>query len=349
MPLVPGLPGFCHDPLLETSVHWPPKETGDYLAELITTWQPDIIHTLGINPASYFFLDTLKRHGLKGIGKWIVQARGGPDLELNRLQTFHRKRIQDVFMECDGFIADNEKNYQNALELGIEPSRCAPFGRVPGTGGLDFDKLANLRQGKPSTRERLIVWPKAYECPQSKALPVFEALCIAAEKITQPFHIFMLASIPETRAWFAALPIRIKNVSSIMERVPRSEVLSLMGRSRVMLAPSILDGIPNSLLEAMALGTFPIVSPLETITPVVKNKINVLFARNLYPQEIAEALVNAMEDDELVDNAAEKNFELVKSIADKHIIKKKITTFYKSFKNESEITCQFPPPSLASL
>jgi hypothetical protein len=45
-----------------------------------------------------------------------------------------------------------------------------------------------------------------------------------------------------------------------------------MARSRVMLAPSLVDGIPNSLYAAMACGAFPIVSPLDTITTVVEKK-----------------------------------------------------------------------------
>ena len=97
-----------------------------------------------------------------------------------------------------------------------------------------------------------------------------------------------------------------------------------------MLIPSLSDGIPNSLYEAMGCGTFPIVSPLETITPVVKNEENVLFARNLYPEEIATALVRAMNDDALVDRAAEKNLDRVYQLADRKIIQKQVINFYEN-------------------
>ena len=43
-----------------------------------------------------------------------------------------------------------------------------------------------------------------------------------------------------------------------------------MTRARVMLAPSLVDGTPNSMFEAMASGALPIVSPLETIRDEVK-------------------------------------------------------------------------------
>jgi hypothetical protein len=82
-------------------------------------------------------------------------------------------------------------------------------------------------------------------------------------------------------------------------------------------------------MESMALGAFPIVSPLDTITPVVENETNVLFARNLYPEEIAAALVRAMNDDALVDAAAERNLKRVAEIADRTVVAKKVLHFYE--------------------
>lgn len=329
LPLDAGSPGFCHDPLQDASGHWPPAQAMEQLAQVVRSWRPQVIHTLGLNPASYFFFDARARHGLESIGKWVVQARGGPDLELNRLQPRHRARISAILGACDSFVADNLPNYQNALELGLDPARKAPFGVVPGTGGVNVQAMEPLRQGPPSSRERLIVWPKAYECPQSKALPVFEALTMVAKDLS-PCRVLMLASTPEIRAWFAALPEEVQSMSELVERLPRSDVLALMGRARVMLAPSILDGIPNSLIEAMALGAFPVVSPLHTITPLVRQEENVLFARNLFPGEIASALTRAMNDDALVDAAAARNLELARKAGDRSVIGPAVVEHYKT-------------------
>ena len=103
-----------------------------------------------------------------------------------------------------------------------------------------------------------------------------------------------------------------------------------MTRARVMLAPSLVDGTPNSMFEAMAAGALPIVSPLETIRPLVEDEQNVLFARNLYPEEIAAALVRAMTDDALVDEAARRNLELVARIADRDEVRARVVKFYES-------------------
>ena len=130
--------------------------------------------------------------------------------------------------------------------------------------------------------------------------------------------------------WFWSLPEVIRRSCRPRERVARSEVLEMMLKARVMLAPALIDGVPNSMYEAMACGAFPIVSPLETILSVVNNEENVLFARNLYPNEIADALTRAMTDDALVDAAAEKNLELVRRRASRDLIRPRVIEFYES-------------------
>ena len=102
-----------------------------------------------------------------------------------------------------------------------------------------------------------------------------------------------------------------------------------MSQSRVLLAPSLVDGTPNAMFEAMAAGALPIMSPLDTIRPIVEDRTNVLFARNLWPAEIADALVTAMTDDELVDRVAVNNTRRVHELADRAVIRPKVVSFYE--------------------
>ena len=108
-----------------------------------------------------------------------------------------------------------------------------------------------------------------------------------------------------------------------------------MTSARVMLAPSLVDGTPNSMFEAMASGAFPIVSPLETIRAIVEDERNVLFARNLYPDEIAAALKRAMTDDVLVDRASAENLELVRQLADRQKVRARVLGFYERLIGEN--------------
>jgi glycosyltransferase involved in cell wall biosynthesis len=306
-----------------------------WLERIIAFWRPHIIHLFGLDPVSFLFLDIMSLGPIEYGYKLVVQTRGGSDLTLTRTDPEVSPHIRKVLEECDQIITDNRKNFEYLQDLGAPAGKIAEIAPVPGTGGIDIEAFADARKTPPSKRERIIVWPKAYECPWSKALPVLEAIKEAWEKI-RPCEIYMLASLPEVRQWFHTLPEEIKTSCHIDTRIPRGGVLELMKRARVMLAPSLVDGIPNSMYEAMACGAFPIVSPLETIMPVVKNEENVLFARNLYPDEIKEALVRAMNDDTLVDHAARRNVDILRAHADRTAIAQRVVAYYEGLRGRIE-------------
>lgn len=305
----------------------PQAMAGRWLAKILREWRPHIVHTLGIEQGGEFFLDVRRKYGLEEIGKWVLQTRGGSDLALTHLDPERRRELIDILGSCDQLISDNEQNFQIARELGVREDQLASIAPVPGTGGVEVERLRQQWQGPTSSR-RAIVWPKAYDSAWGKMLPTFEALKMIWNRI-QPFELHMLSMTAESRMWFWSLPEEIRKSCRPRERVAREEVLGLMPKARVMLAPALIDGVPNSLYEAMACGAFPIVSPLETIFPVVKNEENVLFARNLYPAEIAAALERAMTDDALVDHAAQRNLELVSRIANRESIRPRVIEFYE--------------------
>ena len=321
---------FVHKWLVETSNFFQSEIVEKSLARVIDCWQPDIVHTLGFEPASYLYHVAKKYIRTNKKPLWVAQVRGGPDFALYRFLPGWLKKIGNVLKDCDQFIADNNENYQLAQTMGLQPEKISSLGSVPGTGGIDVAALSKTWEGLPSRRERVIVWPKAYEAPSSKALPVLEALKLAWDKI-KPCRIQMLWVVQsEIRMWLQTLPVEIRESCQVYDRMPREFVLSLLPKARVMLAPSLTDGVPNTMMEAMACGAFPIVSPLSTITPVVEDEKNVLFARNLYPHELAKAIERAMADDALVDSAAETNLGLIKRIADRDKVRVRVNNYYKA-------------------
>ena len=321
-------------PILKVS--YPNFESYDkWLAAIIQDWQPDIIHTLGLFDwqGGLFYWQAREKYGLKGIGKWVLQLRGGSDIALRRYNPQTAAQIMKVFSDCDEIITDNFANIEYIREAGFG-HKVSSISPVPGTGGLD---TASASPYLPSKRERVILWPKAYESQWSKALPVLEAFKLAWDFI-KPCKIIMTATSLEVREWLYTLPEEILNSCDIRERVSRDEMLSLMQTARVLLAPSLVDGVPNVLYEAMANGAFPIVSPLESINFVVKDETNVLFARNLYPWEIKDALARAMTDDGLIDAAYQSNLDLVRKVASRKIIAENVIAYYhKIFTNGNSV------------
>lgn len=313
------------DQEIETQKRW--------LRRVLADWKPDVVHTLGLDPAGFLYASFHSESQTKR-PVWVAQLRGGSDLTLTRFDPAERARIVAALAAADQIVSDNLENFKILKDLGIDPSRFATsISPVPGTGGMDLS--TNLSSLPATSKRRAILWPKAYDCEWSVALPVFEALKMVWEDIV-PCRVYMLAMTAQTRKWFNALPDSIRAHCIADDRIPRSRVLELYKESRVLLAPSLVDGVPNSLYEAMAYGAFPVVSPLPTIVPVVEDGKNVIFARNLYPEEIASALRRAMTDDKLVDEASELNRELVTRIANRKTIAARVARYYEDIVTEAQ-------------
>jgi glycosyltransferase involved in cell wall biosynthesis len=256
-----------------------------------------------------------------------MQLRGGSDLEINRYVPEQRKQILEIANDADQIVSDNLSNFSYLRELGVEQSRFASIAPVPGTGGLDISDAPDWEI--PPSRRQLVVWPKAYNTQYALALPVIEALKIVAEKLPPTIRFIMLWTVQnEVKDWLYTLPEIIRARCDIRAQLPREDVLAILAETRVLLAPSLVEGRPNTMLEAMASGAFPIVSPLATICEIAKEPDNVLFARNLYPTEIAEAIIRAVTDDELVERAARNNLDLVRKVANRAIIRARVIEYY---------------------
>ena len=317
--LLPGVIPNFHVDHSELEMRW--------LAQIIYDWRPDIIHTFSLEFAGDFFFQVRKHYHLEGIGKWVLQLWGGSDITLKRLDPGALGKMVPVLSACDHLLSDNMVHVEYARQMGVKEEQLPSINPVPGVGGVDVDACLEMWHGMPSTR-RIIVWPKAHEeGPYSKALPVLEALRLCWDRI-KPCEIFILQSSKQTRMWFATLPQEIQKACHLEGWIPREENLKLMANARVLLSPSLVDGTPNSLYEAMACGAFPIISPLETITPIVEDQRNAIYARNLYPTEIADALVKAMNEDAFVDYAALENLKKVRELADRKIIRERVVKYY---------------------
>jgi glycosyltransferase involved in cell wall biosynthesis len=294
------------------------------LKSFMRTFDPHIVHTLGLFPSSNLFLEVAQEFPKV---RWVVQARGGPDLELNVLRTHNEERIRRIFSQADIIVCDSDVNYALAHSFGADPIKFK-LGVVPGSGGLDFEQYALGLI--PPRGERLVVWPKVYEAISSKATPVFEAIKIAWEDIKPVSFVFLWLEDGELELWLKkTLSPEILASVTILRRVSHADALREISRARVLLAPSLMDGIPNVMLESMMFGTVPIVSPIPTISSFVSDPENVIFARNLYPEEIAHALVRALNDEDGNFLRRRANYDLVKAKYDRSSIKLQLNRVYE--------------------
>jgi glycosyltransferase involved in cell wall biosynthesis len=97
-----------------------------------------------------------------------------------------------------------------------------------------------------------------------------------------------------------------------------------------MVSPSTHDGTPNSLLEAMACGTFPVCGDLESIREWINHGENGLLVDPTNPTALADGIVWALKDSAMRKQAAKINAQIVAERADYERNMERAKAFYQS-------------------
>ena len=99
-------------------------------------------------------------------------------------------------------------------------------------------------------------------------------------------------------------------------------------RAQVSVSISEHDGTPNSLLEAMTCGCFPIAGDIESLREWIVPGVNGLLVNPDSPEELASAVISALLNEKLRSDAAEKNRRIILERAESEVVRTKIEVFY---------------------
>jgi glycosyltransferase involved in cell wall biosynthesis len=106
-------------------------------------------------------------------------------------------------------------------------------------------------------------------------------------------------------------------------------MLALHGNARVSMGVGISDGISTSFLEALVMGSFPIQSCTACADEWVEDGVSGFIVSADDPSMIASRLVRALEDDALVDRAAEINWRTAQDRLEKTKVATAIVDNYR--------------------
>jgi glycosyltransferase involved in cell wall biosynthesis len=100
-------------------------------------------------------------------------------------------------------------------------------------------------------------------------------------------------------------------------------------RAQILVSPSIHDGTPNTMLEGMACGCFPVAGDLESIREWITPNENGLLFDATSPGSIAQAIIQGIEDKNLREMAAGLNGRIISARAEYKNTMQKAVEFYK--------------------
>ncbi|HUS70377.1 MAG TPA: glycosyltransferase family 4 protein [Anaerolineae bacterium] len=294
------------------------------LARAIRKLRPDIVHSMEMQHAGYLTLDA--RNQFDGpFPPWIYSSWGSDLFYFGRLPE-HEQRIRAVLGTCDFHIADCQRDVRLARKFGFEGEA---LGVLPGGGGFDIERMLQFRQAAPISARKVIAL-KGYHDDNwaGRALVALEALHMCASYLAE-YEIAVYLAGPNVR-YAAEYVSRITGLRvTVLPQSSHDQVLKAMGRARIAIGVSVSDGTPNTMLEAMVMGAFPIQSDTVSTAEWITHGENGLLVPPEDPQAIASAIRRALTDDRLVERAAEINLQLAHERVADSVVRPRVIEIYE--------------------
>jgi glycosyltransferase involved in cell wall biosynthesis len=291
------------------------------LASVIRRVQPDLIHSLEFQHAGYLVLETKKFFGPE-FPSWLA-TNWGSDIHYYRRFEDHRTQIKRLLANIDLYSCECERDVGLARELGYQ-GPVLPV--LPNSAGFCLKQIANLRSPDPPSKRRLLMI-KGYEHFAGRATVALKVLERFADRLKDyKIILYSVSEVPLQRAK-DLLARGVLNIQ-IVSYASHEEMLEYFGRARAYMGISLSDAISTSVLEAMAMGAFPI----QTDTSCCREWFVDGEGGFTVPpddfEHICARFIRALEDDALVDKAAEINLVTVKARLDSNVVKRQVAEFY---------------------
>lgn len=311
-----------HFPLLFEKVEPFLKITAnEQLAILIKTIQPDIIHSFEMQGCSYPIRKTMRQY--PNI-KWIYSCWGN-DLYYFKQFSDHQTRIKSVLARVNYIHTDCKRDYNLAKELGFKGKH---LGVIPGGSGFKIDEFSPF---KLSVKNRRIILVKGYQHQFGRGLTIVKALQEMQSEL-QGFDIVVFGAHNVVMKYIEEnkLPFQVYYRHGLLH----NELVVLMGKSLIYLGSSISDGMPNTLLEAILMGAFPIQSNPGGVTEeVIHHGENGLLIEDPESiEEIKERIRFAISNPKMIENANKINTILAQEKLEYEMVKEKIVAMYENYK-----------------
>lgn len=238
-------------PLLETTVD-------EVLTKIIHEIQPNLVHSFEMQSCSYPILKTMQRFPEL---KWVYSCWGS---DLFYYQNFkrHNLKIREVLNRVDYLHTDCQRDFNIAKSLGFNGKHLDV---IP--GGTGYDLMALEKYRKP-LQERKIILVKGYQHLFGRGLVTVEALKEIQSDLQQ-YEIVVFGAHPVVIDYIDKNKLPFKTYSR--HGLQHDQLLEVMGKALVYIGNSISDGMPNTLLEAMVMGAFPIQSNPGGVTGEIIN------------------------------------------------------------------------------
>lgn len=295
--------------------------------KLVSECQPDLVHALRIPFEGMLAAFTPPEVPL-AVSIWgndlTLHARGSRWMDAATRHTLKR---------ADALAADAARDLRLAAAWGFDPQK--PMLLAPGNGGIDLAEIQMLRGQSRAANDAipagvpLAVNPRGFRPGSLRNDIFFQSIPFVLQRNpTVHFICPSMAGQPEALEWVERL--KIGQHVHLLPTLPQMQLWDLFLRAEIFVSPSVHDGTPNSLLEAMACGCLPVVGDIESMREWITPGVNGLLADATRAQSLADAMLTGLENASLRASAAERNRQIIENRADRRQVSAQVVEFYRS-------------------
>ncbi len=303
------------------------KPQKEYL-EIVDVLEPDLVHALRI-PYEGMLAAVTPAHIPLIVSIW------GNDLTFHahtsRQMARHTRR---ALARADGLLADAGRDVRLAGQWGLRAE--VPTAVLPGNGGLDLDEMNRtlslsvahdyqLPEGRP-----LVVNPRGFRPGSVHQEVFFESVPMVLREFPQAYFVCTaMQGQPQAQKWVEKY--RLQEHILLLPYLGQQQLWQLFSRSQVYVSLSSHDGTPNTFLEALACGCFPVVGNIESLREWLEPGRTGLLVDPRDPQAAAEAILYALRHPELRERARQGNIRVLKKRAEVNGVRREVQIFYNKF------------------
>ena len=296
---------------------------GLFLRRLVKKFNPNILHAVETQGAGYISSVALKGLKIKPI---FILTLWGSDLFWFRRFKRHEDQLRNLLPQVDLLSMECARDTEIAKQLGFTGEIFPPF---PVTGGYELStNYSSLVNTQPSLRKTILI--KGHTRFVGRGLIALEAI----EKLSNSlkgYEVIVYSADPQAARKVRKLQRKTQlNIRSFKRgELSHRELLSLFGSSRIYVGISLSDGISVSLQEAIVHGVFPIQTDTSCIDEWITDGISGFIVKKNDLQRLDSLLKRALDDDALVDSAADINYSVASKRLDREVVLRLSVDFYE--------------------
>ena len=289
--------------------------------------QPDVVHSFVLYISCVPILPVMQKY--QNI-KWMYSSWGS-DLFYFQNQPKYLNDIKQVLPRVNYMFADCKRDIDLAKAYGFDGQ---VLGVYPGGGGYPID---DYKAHISPLNQRKLILVKGYQGRSGRAITVLKALESLSVKLnTHPVIVFGADNEVEDfimkRNLNSKLDLTVYPKSAFL---PQMELIKLMGQALIYIGNSNSDGMPNTLLESIIMGAFPIQSnPGGATAEIIEHGKNGFLIEDCNNSSEIETLIdNALNNMELIQSACKYNQKTIMPSLDRTTISKEVIAKYNSIIN----------------